>query len=60
MDILGTYVFNSTRNAWLQDDERSWGSFAGAAEFTDAQLAEDIRQRETSGDDVTYTMSAMH
>ena len=59
MDQLGVYVFNSTRNQWLQDDERSWGSFAGAAEFNDAALAEDIRLRESS-DDVTFTMAALH
>jgi hypothetical protein len=61
MDTLGIYIFNSTRNAWLQDDEKSWGPFDGAAEFTpgNEDLAEDIRTRE-SGEDVTYVMAAQH
>lgn len=59
MDQLGVYIFNFTRNQWLQEDEHSWGSFGGAAEFNDAALAEDIRLREGGGD-VTYTMAALH
>ncbi len=61
MDTLGIYIFNSTRNKWLQDDEKSWGPFDGAAEFTAGNevLAEDIRIRQ-SGDDVTYTMAVLH
>lgn len=62
MDTLGIYVFNETRNQWLQEDKKTWGSFAGAQEFTpgDERLAEDIRLRETKGGDVTYTMAALH
>lgn len=58
---LGIYIFNSTRNAWLQADEHSWGPFSGACEFTEGneRLAEDIRERETTGDDATYTMVAL-
>jgi hypothetical protein len=59
MSILGVYVFNETRKAWLQADEKSWGPFSGAVEFTSPDLAEDIRVRE-SGDDVTFTMAALH
>lgn len=61
MSTLGIYIFNATRNAWLQADEKSWGSFGEAAEFTEGneQLAEDIRLRE-SGDDTTFTMAALH
>lgn len=59
MEAFEFYVFNQTRNAWLQDDEKSWGDFTGAQAFTDAQLAEDIRERETKGDDTTYTFGFM-
>jgi hypothetical protein len=61
VNVLGIYIFNSTRNAWLQDDERTWGSFSGAVEYTEGNeaLAEDIRER-VSGDDVTFTMAALH
>ena len=59
MDILGVYIFNSTRNAWLQDDEKSWGSFDSAVEFTDADLTEQIRER-VSEDEITFTMAALH
>jgi hypothetical protein len=60
MNIIGFCIFNATRNAWLQDDERSWGSFAGAVEFMPEhfETAEGIRERE-SGDDVTYTMAVL-
>jgi hypothetical protein len=58
MTTLGIYVFNSTRNAWLQDDGTSWGGFTDAFEFDDEDFAEAIRVRE-SGDDVTYTMAAL-
>lgn len=61
MNTLGIYVYNSTRNAWLQDDEKSWGPFVTAIEYSEGneQLAEDIRERE-SGDDVTFVMAALH
>lgn len=60
MDTLGIYIFNATRKAWLQDDEKSWGPFETASEWTagNDDLAEHVRQRE-SGDDVTYTMAAL-
>ena len=58
MNVLGIYIYNSTRNAWLQEDEKSWGSFDGAAAFTEGneETAEAIRERETKNDDTTYTM----
>lgn len=61
MNTLGIYIFNATRNAWLQDDEKSWGPFSGATEFTEGneRYAEGIRERE-SGDDVTFVMAALH
>lgn len=40
------HVFDSTNSLWLQDDERSWGLYSGAAEFSDDQLARDVAVRE--------------
>lgn len=61
MNTLGIYIFNSTRNQWLQDDEKSWGSFGGACEYTEGneETAEAVRERE-SGEDITFTMAALH
>lgn len=61
MNVLNICIFNQSRNEWLQDDERSWGPFYSAACFApgNEQLAEDIRIRETKGDDVTYTMAVL-
>lgn len=39
-------VFDSENGEWLQSDERSWGSYSGAAEFTDYELAHAVAQRE--------------
>lgn len=58
MHVLAYYVFNASRSQWLQDDEHTWGDFSGAVEFTRADLAESIRQRETKNDDATFTMGA--
>ena len=62
MDTLGIYIFNATRNGWLQDDEKSWGPFSSAVEFTpgNERVAEDIRTRETKGDDTTFTVALLH
>lgn len=62
MNIFEIYIYNATQNAWLQDDEHSWGPFVGACAFTagNEQLAEDVRIRETVGNDVTCTMGALH
>jgi hypothetical protein len=46
MDTNWFHVFDATNSLWLQDDERSWGPYSGAAEFTDEQLARDIAVRE--------------
>lgn len=40
------HVFDSDNSLWLQDDERSWGPYSGAAEFSDFELARDIAVRE--------------
>ena len=57
-DAVEYYVFRSSDNTWLQDDEHTWkADFGTAAAFTDAQLAEDIRLRETKGDETaTYVL----
>lgn len=62
MDVLGIYIFNSSRNQWLQEDEKSWGSFGGACEFTpgNEETAEAIRERETPAGETSFTMAALH
>lgn len=61
MDTLGIYIFNSTQNKWLQEDRKSWGPFSTAFEWSDAGdvAAEELRC-SLPGDDVTYTMAALH
>jgi hypothetical protein len=61
MGILGIYIFNSTRNEWLQDDLKSWGPFSGAFEWSESgeEAAESTREY-LEGDDVTFTMAALH
>lgn len=60
MDILGIYIYNCDRRGWLQDDEKSWGPFSTAVEFTpgNEETAEAIRERESYGD-TTFTMAAL-
>lgn len=41
-------VYDSEADEWLQMDERSWGSYSGAAEFTELRTARDIAKREAS------------
>lgn len=53
-NVLGHYVFNGT--SWLQEDEKSWGSFGSAREFTTWEEAAEHQERLTSGDVVTYVM----
>jgi hypothetical protein len=64
MSTLGIYIFNSTRNQWYASESHGlarWGSFNAAAEFSgdDPDVVERIRER-VSGDDVTFTMAALH
>jgi hypothetical protein len=56
MTPFGYVIFSVTRNAWLQDDERSWGPWSDAAQFTYPELANDIREREAPGD-AAYVMA---
>ena len=62
MNTLGIYIYNSTQNAWLQEDEKSWGPFSSAGEFTpgNERTAEAIRLSETKGDDTTFTVALLH
>jgi len=42
------YIFDGEQ--WLSDDEKTWkGNFHHAAEFTSADLARDIGEREGDG-----------
>ena len=43
------YVYDNVRDQWLQDDERSFGTFEGRAIFTEQELAADIAKREARG-----------
>lgn len=58
--VLGYYVFCSVRG-WLTDDEKTWSSsFNDAQEFTAAQLANDIGERESPGaTDSFFVMACM-
>lgn len=58
--ILGLYVYNFDRDAWLQSDKKSWGRFSRAAEFTEGNeiLAEEIGAR-AAPNDVLYVMAAL-
>lgn len=55
-NVLGIYIYNDTKQMWLEDDEHNWTrSFSNAACFANEETAEAIRERE-SGDMVTYCM----
>ncbi len=67
MGTLGIYIFNETRNQWyagaggVRGGRARWGSFQDAHEFSEGEEehAEKIREL-VSGDDVTFTMAALH
>ena len=59
MNILGIYVYNSDKHAWLQCDRRTWGSWGGAGEFIEEDVTEAVRE-QVSGEDTTFTMAALH
>jgi hypothetical protein len=48
-DMMACYVFDSLHNRWLQPDERNWGPFVSAAQFTKYDRAFAIATREASG-----------
>lgn len=59
-NVLGIYIYNADRNKWLQEDQKTWGPFSGAFEWSDAgdEAAEDLRLKISAGD-TTYTMAAL-
>lgn len=60
MNVLNYAVFDSVSESWLQDDEKSWGGWNGAAAFTEAQLAQDIGDRENEdGKRTLYVMAVL-
>lgn len=62
MNTLGIYIYNSTRDQWLQENRRSWGPFSSAFEWSEAgdEAAEAVRLRVTKNGDTTFTMAALH
>lgn len=44
-------IFNATKQLWLQDDEKSFGSYSVAAEFTELDTAKGIAERVESQND---------
>jgi hypothetical protein len=56
--VLGFYVYDSEAKQWLDDEDRYQHSFHAAAEFSDAQTANDAMER-TGGDYVFACMGSM-
>ncbi len=58
MNTVEYLIWNDTKRRWLAPDERSWSAqtMGEAAVFTSAELAEDIRARETGGTDTTFVL----
>lgn len=55
------FMIVDTRGLWLADDERSWTlDFNSAAVFTDKELAEEIRLRETVLETQTTYVMQLH
>jgi hypothetical protein len=61
MSVLGIYIYNSDRDEWLQMDQKSWGPFSDAFEWSEAgdAAAEEVRLAVSEGE-VTYVMAALH
>ena len=60
-NVLSYHVY-TTRNGgmWLADDECSWTRmFLESAAFDNAQLANDIGEREATSYDTIYVMACM-
>lgn len=58
-NILGFYVFDASRG-WLQDDEKTWAfDFHGANSFNDAQLANDVGERQSDADHTFYVLACL-
>jgi hypothetical protein len=61
MMILGIYVYNSDRDEWLQEDQKSWGPFSSAFEWHEIGevTAEEVRLAISAGE-TTFVMAALH
>lgn len=58
MNILSYHVFDGNC-MWLAEDEKKWTRyFHDSASFTNAQLAQDVGERE-AGDRTIYVMGCM-
>ena len=58
MNVLSYHVFDGNGH-WLDDSEHKWTrDFTESACFTNAQLAQDIGERE-AGDRTVYVMACM-
>lgn len=56
--ILSYHVFDG--HNWLGEDEKSWGPYIDAANFTDGKLAQDIGERENpDGKRTIFVMACM-
>lgn len=63
MDTMGIYIFNATKNGWLQDDGKSWGPLSGACEYPpgEERAAETLREKiGEQSDDTTWTVALLH
>lgn len=62
-EIIGYYVYSTSKGGlWLDSDEQSWTvHFRNAAEFSDADLASDIGDRENKDGcmDTIYVLACM-
>lgn len=59
MDILGFNIYDRDSDRWLQDDERTWGGFDGAAEITEEELARSIAERESTPERTLYVFACL-
>lgn len=64
LQVSGCSIYDATTNDWLQEDENTWDTnYTTAAFFSDPELAEAIRVRETRTTDgiehVTIVMGVM-
>lgn len=44
-DVNWFNVFNADEGTWLQETLKSWGSYAGAAEFATLEIARGVAKR---------------
>lgn len=57
-NVLSYHVFDGQK--WLADDEKTWtNDFHSSANFTSAELAQDIGEREGKDDRIIYVMACL-